>query len=201
MRRRSGTWFSATEELKESNLEMTYDSPASRPETPPFIVNQEKASDASINSNNNSKSRPGSRGNSLVSLFSKRKPELVSDESETRRKSDSDRRLNIANSPQSHKTLSVAVSDPNFPHRSGRDSKEFSICSSTCEETSDVERCGSSSTIEGETAIDAKHDSSNGNLTVAVIDAEDKHAESITKKPKKGKLMKTLRQFMGKGKV
>eukprot|EP00794_Sanderia_malayensis_P019982 gene19982-21941_t len=212
MRRRSGTWSTAPIEDKEADSTMTsYASSSSTDSRSLFPAAANDKRPASATSSPVSSSRGSRIGSSLMSMFNKRKSKQQSDEDIHRRRSDSDRDFQLLKTPDD-KVLSVSMSYPNFPNQR-KDSKALSISSSICEESYDTnsEHCTNLSTIKDETTTattpgekeTSEHDLTNGHVENGTFSDGTEGtttSKSVTKKPKKGKIMRTLRHMMGKGK-
>ena len=192
MRRRSGTWFSATAE-KASDLDLSqYPSSA-----PSFTISEEYSSnDGSPNTpRRNTKSR-----SSFMSLFSKRKAKLIAEEDPsqiTRRRSDSHKELDPTDTV-GHKLLSASISAPIMIEQR-KTSGDARVASSICEETMEaIGRSNDCLSEEKEDSIRLSNEFEHANGNVSLTD--DKHEPLAEKKRKKGKIMKTLRNIIGKNK-
>ena len=196
MRRRSGTWFTAAAE-KSSDLDLTSNS-SSATNIPSISVSEETSQDDSSLStpNRNSKSR-----SSFVSIFGKRKSKHYSDDSSepvTRRRSECNRKID----PDEllDKQLSTSISAPIITYP-GKESKESTVAEVISEEPlENVNEINEVSTTE----IDVKNGKSSCADELVVNGSsmlqEDVETTTTEKKHKKGKIMKTLRNIIGKGK-
>ena len=192
MRRRSGTWFSATAE-KASDLDLSqYPSSA-----PSFTISEEYSSnDGSPNTpRRNTKSR-----SSFMSLFSKRKAKLIAEEDPsqiTRRRSDSHKELDPTDTV-GHKLLSASISAPIMIEQR-KTSGDARVASSICEETIEaIETSNDCLSEEKEDSLRLSNEFEHANGNISLND--DKHEPLAEKKRKKGKIMKTLRNIIGKNK-
>ena len=184
MRRRSGTWFSTTEEHETSDLDLSYRSPSPA------------QSRCSTVSEDDTKSKTGS-SKGLISMFTKRKSKLVREDStHRRRRSDSDRQTEVANGNE-HMSLSPSISAPSFASKR-KDSKAVSVDSSIYEEESSYSDAENCATVE--TKNNNCVHSTNGGVHLSAVVENDAMTAPAEKKHKRGKIMKTLRHMMGKGK-
>lgn len=195
MRRRSGSWFSAAAD-KSSDSDLTSD-PSSATNIPTISVSEDASLDESslsISSRNN-KSR-----SSFVSIFSKRKSKYFAEEGAepvTRRRSECNRQID----PDEllNKQLSTSVSVPVIAYHS-RESNDSRVAEVISEESIDNANEANGFT----SALD--RDVQNGKSPCAQTIVgnrspvlRENFVGATEKKHKKGKIMKTLRNIIGKG--
>ena len=196
MRRRSGTWFTTAEE-KDSDLDLSLSS-SSAMKTPSITLSEGTSHDDSSTSalNRNTKTR-----SSFASIFGKRKSKHYSDESTepvTRRQSECNRRID----PDEllDRQLSTSQSAPiiSYPPK---ESKESTVSEVISEET--LENETELNTVD-QTPLDSDstetHCEQNFVSNGASPPQKDIDACTNDKKQKKGKIMKTLRNIIRKGK-
>jgi len=198
LRRRSGTWFTATGD-KDSDFDLISHSNAAEKAPSMSIGSDSSCDDSSMSTlSRNSKTR-----SSFISIFSKRKSKNYSDENPepvTRRRSECNQ-SKVEPDDLPHRGLSTSVSAPIITYPA-KESKESTVPEMISEEPVDneTELNGLDSKYvnsdnpkspceENVTTNGASSPLSDGNSTVA-----------NDKKRKKGKIMKTLRSLIGKGK-
>lgn len=196
MRRRSGSWFTAAAE-KSSDLDLTSNS-SSATNIPSISVSEDILLD---DSSVNVAGRSNKNKSPFVSIFGKRKTKYYSDEngeSVTRWRSECGQQLD----PDEllDKQLSKSVSAPlmTYPNK---ETKESTLPEIISEET--VENINEA---KGVTSTDNDVRSGKSSFAESVMENDsplqrENSGTSVTeKKNKKGKIMKTLRNFVGKGK-
>ncbi|XP_065064611.1 uncharacterized protein LOC135690843 isoform X3 [Rhopilema esculentum] len=193
VRRRSGTWFS-TSALKNSDLNLTGNDGSSS-HTPSITVSDEHSLDdgSPRTPRRNTKSR-----SSFMSLFSKRKLKSNDNDSSKPERRRSECHTKTENSELAYNRMSTSISAPLIAAQ-----RKESMVSKVNEVISE----------EGlESAVDIKYEEEDATTKEQSVDDENLQANgsiqtqetavnnSSEKKHKKGKLMKTLRNIIGKGK-
>ena len=196
MRRRSGSWYTATEE-KSSDLDITSSSSPTAKVSSMDVGMETSCIDSSAKPlNRSSKTR-----SSFVSVFRKRRSKQFNEddtEPVTRRRSECNNRID----PDEllNRQLSTSISAPIITYPS-KDCKESTVSEVISEENleNETELIGldtKNMDIDSGESPCAQNFISNGSSTLL----EDTDTCTSDKKHKKGKIMKTLRSIIRKGK-